>query len=278
MQHNTSSFESNGETLFYQQWQGDEPVRAQVLIAHGYGEHSGRYQPIASALAARGYAVAAMDHRGHGRSSGTRFHFDRFGDAVDDWGRFFDMHKDAHPQSSIFILGHSMGSLIVSTFALQRGHEFEGLIISGSTIDSDKVVNPLVIAAGRIAARIVPRLRLVSVSTMSEICSDPDSVQAFMDDPLTDKKPWRVGIANEMLTASQALRDAAHQIKTPLLILHGQNDPITPASGAEYLYKTATSEDKTLHIYPDETHEPLNGVAKETAWQDVFDWLDAHSQ
>ena len=41
-----------------------------VVIAHGAAEHALRYARFARALADAGYAVAALDHRGHGASCG----------------------------------------------------------------------------------------------------------------------------------------------------------------------------------------------------------------
>ena len=61
---------------FYRHWPVANP-NAVVLLAHGAGEHSGRYAAVADWLNARGIAVIAPDHRGHGQSPGHRAHIDR---------------------------------------------------------------------------------------------------------------------------------------------------------------------------------------------------------
>ena len=52
-------------------WSNDDPDYV-VLIAHGLGEHAGRYGHVAERLVADGAAVYAPDHHGHGRSDGEK--------------------------------------------------------------------------------------------------------------------------------------------------------------------------------------------------------------
>ena len=62
---------SDGIDVSYRRWQAEGEPKAAVLVAHGMSEHSGRYQRLANALTAAGYAVYAPDHRGHGRTSAS---------------------------------------------------------------------------------------------------------------------------------------------------------------------------------------------------------------
>ena len=62
-----------GLDLFCRQWMPmTGPVRGIVFILHGLSEHGGRYRHVAAALTAAGFACYAPDHRGHGKSGGTR--------------------------------------------------------------------------------------------------------------------------------------------------------------------------------------------------------------
>src|SRR5947207_15697829 len=73
MRTTEGTFETiDGLTLYEQAWLPEGTPRAVVVIVHGYAEHSGRYQHVGEALAARGYAVETLDLRGHGRSTGDR--------------------------------------------------------------------------------------------------------------------------------------------------------------------------------------------------------------
>ena len=61
-----------GDRLYYRSWQPDVPPRGQVVLSHGFAEHSGRYEHVAAALLDSELSVWAPDHRGHGRSEGAR--------------------------------------------------------------------------------------------------------------------------------------------------------------------------------------------------------------
>ena len=66
-----------GVEIYWQCWLPDGAARSIVLIAHGAAEHGGRYGWTGEQLAARGHAVYTLDHRGHGRSRGSRAYVDR---------------------------------------------------------------------------------------------------------------------------------------------------------------------------------------------------------
>ena len=57
---------------------------ASVLLVHGLGEHSGRYEHVGDQMAAAGLDVHAYDHRGNGGSGGRRGHVDRWAQQHDD--------------------------------------------------------------------------------------------------------------------------------------------------------------------------------------------------
>src|SRR5947208_5601872 len=87
MEHRTGNFPgAGGVNLFWQAWLPDGAPRGVLALAHGVSEHSGRYAWTGEQLAARGYALYALDHRGHGQSGGSRALIDRVDNAVADLG------------------------------------------------------------------------------------------------------------------------------------------------------------------------------------------------
>jgi len=66
----------------------------------------------------------------------------------------------------------------------------------------------------------------------------------------------------------------AHQIKTPLLLLHGQADPITSWIATQEFYELAGPTDKTLRLYPDFAHETHNERDRHVVLNDITDWLN----
>ena len=91
-----------------------ERAKAVLVIAHGIGEHSGRYAHVADYFTKRNLAVWACDHRGHGKSGGKRGHVDNFDDYLADLGQMIRIAKDHSPGVKTFLLGLSLGGLIAT--------------------------------------------------------------------------------------------------------------------------------------------------------------------
>ena len=102
---------AGGHSLLRRAWLSPDPERV-LLVVHGYGEHSGRYEHVGSWFAARGCAVHAYDQQGHGRSSGPRGHVRRFADFLDDLEVLRQATAAEHPELPLHLVGHSMGGLV----------------------------------------------------------------------------------------------------------------------------------------------------------------------
>ena len=154
-----------------------------VVIAHGAGEHSGRYTHVAQRLVDEGYAVYAIEHRGHGRSQGPRALIDRIDNAVADLDRLVPLASDAHPGAPVFLLGHSMGGTIALSYALAHQERLAGLVLSGPLAALEAV--PAADAdrpPGRCRS-LAPRTPLIAIDS-SLVSRDPAVVSDYRSDPL----------------------------------------------------------------------------------------------
>jgi alpha-beta hydrolase superfamily lysophospholipase len=124
--------------IFYYKWKTLKPLKGIIQLAHGVGEHAGRYQPIASLLQEQGYDVYANDHRIHGKSVKSNDHLgfydgeDYFSDAIFDMRKLSKIIKEEHPNKKIILFGHSMGSLLSREYVTKYGDDLEALILSGT--------------------------------------------------------------------------------------------------------------------------------------------------
>lgn len=266
----------DGLTLYGEHHLPAAEAKASVLLAHGYGEHSGRYQHVIARLVDDGYAVYAIDHRGHGKSEGVRFYCDLMDQFVDDLKLYFDCMKVEQPGKKHFVVGHSMGALISLGFTLRYQDEIDGLVISGAPVNADANVSPAIVALGSVLTRIVPKLHLLPPSPPGILSRDPQIDLAWDADPLTNKKPMRVRLGTEINRMACDVRDHLADLRLPLLILHGADDKLVNPSGSQLAYDKASSPDKTLKLYPGMRHEIMNEIGKEAVLDDILGWLDAH--
>jgi alpha-beta hydrolase superfamily lysophospholipase len=257
-------------------WPLENP-KAAILLIHGIGEHMGRYKHVGEALNAAGYAVAGLDHRGHGRSEGQpRAHVLDMDTYVDDLELLWEKIKAEYPGKPWFVLGHSMGGLIATRFALRHQTEMRGLILSGPALAIHKVTPAPIIQLGKWIAQAAPGLLLVPQIGSKHLTHDPAVNQAYDDDPLNYHGRIRAGMADAFLKGEADVLQRAATLTLPLLLLHGEQDRVVAPIASRLLYEKVGSADKTLKTYPNLKHEIFNDLEKEQVLSEVVAWLDAH--
>lgn len=249
--------------------------RAVAYVCHGHAEHLGRYSHLITALTARGYAVYGQDHRGHGRSSGTRALIMRFDDFVDDFRLLTERAKGEHPGLPQVLIGHSMGGLIAVRYALRYGDDLAALVTSGPALVIDEGISSLSRLVGTVLARLVPAGPLPRGSNDEDLLTtDPEVRRQFGLDPLTHHGATRLRTAAEMLRAGEDARRKLDRIGIPLLAMHGADDKLTFPSGTRALYEGASSADRTLKLWHGLKHEIFNEPNRREVIASMLDWID----
>jgi len=137
MNHHTGQLTSaDGLSLFVQTWIGSDRPQGILLLVHGLGEHSDRYQNYVNYFAPRGYVLCAFDLRGHGRSGGRRVYVDRFQQYVNDLALLVAHIRSSYSSQKPFIMGHILGSLIALSYGLQHPDDIAGVIVTGIALRS----------------------------------------------------------------------------------------------------------------------------------------------
>lgn len=274
-QHETFNFAGlAGCNIFCQSWRPAGEPRAVLLIAHGLAEHSGRYDHVARYFAGRGYAVYALDHRGHGHSEGVRADVVRFEDFITDLKTFLGLVTEREPGKGVFMIGHSMGGAIATLFAARHGSELDGLITSGAGVKVGGDTSPLLIGFSRLVAAVAPRLPVV-VLEAAAVSRDPEVVARYRSDPLNYLGKVRARMGVQLLRGGELALEELSQIELPVLILHGTADRLADPEGSRMIYDGVRSTDKTLKFYDGLYHEIFNEPEQEQVLADVTAWLEA---
>ena len=277
MQHSEGTFSGvRNATIYYQNWLPDGDVKAVLLVVHGLGEHSGRYMNVVNHLVPRGYAVYALDHLGHGKSDGTREYVERFADFTDTLALYYRMVAGWQPGKPVFLVGHSMGGLIATTYLLDHQADFRGAVISAPAIAVGASVSSMTIALGKVAAVLAPKLGVLALD-VNGVSRDPAVVQAYVADPLNFQGKTTARLAAEMLKAMPRVAAEVGTITLPFIVVQGSADRLVDPAGAQMLYDKAGSQDKTIKIYEGLYHEVFNEPEHDQVLTDVAAWLDAHT-
>jgi alpha-beta hydrolase superfamily lysophospholipase len=250
----------------------DAAPPAALVLVHGVGEHSGRYLNLIGPLVKGGHRVYGYDQRGHGRSPGPRVHIGRWSDYRDDLKAFLALVAQHTPGRPIVLYGHSMGSLVVLDYLLQRPGGLAGAIVSGVALQPAGVGKPYQVAMARVLSRVTPRLSVDLGIHADSLTGDAAGLAAATSDPyLTSRATVRWG-AESMATVRRITAQMA-VIDLPLLVLHGGADPLNRPAGAQALVDALPNPDTTLRVYPGVRHEPHNDRGHEQVAADVNAWL-----
>ncbi|MGB5326433.1 MAG: lysophospholipase [Pseudomonadales bacterium] len=274
MAHIETTFAApSGANIYYQAWRPEQP-RAIILIAHGLAEHSARYSAFAEFFNRHGYAVAALDHPGHGRSDGRTGYIDRFDDYLDTFKAFHARIAREHPGLPMILLGHSMGGLIAASYVLKEQRDFCACVLSGPAVRSDAQPPAWQLAILRLVARFAPRFGVLKLDAAG-VSRDEQVVTHYLADPMVYTGKISARLVVEMFDAMQRLEQQAQNISLPLLLLHGGDDKLTAPEGSRLLCEWVCSADKQVKIYPGLYHEIFNEPEREQVMQDVLEWCDA---
>lgn len=247
-----------------------------IIIAHGLSEHSGRYVHVAERFAKAGYHVYSQDHRGHGRSSGARQYIDRDTHFITDLKQHYDRIRRKHRDAQIYMLGHSMGSVISLQFVLTYPDAIEALTVTGTATDVSSTVPTPVRFLGNLVNRMGKGLPISAPGGSEILTRDPDMQQWTDDDALIYRGWTKTGIAGYILDMGEQIQARASEITLPILIMHGEADELTPLSGSQIMFDRVRSEDKTLKIWKEMRHEVLNELEREAVMDLLVDWFDQH--
>ncbi len=261
-----------GPSLYYQSWTPPDHCTAVLLIAHGLAEHSGRYEHFAAFFVARGYAVFALDHIGHGKSDGDRCHIRRFSEYTDGISLLLDRAREKYPETPVILIGHSMGGLIATRFLIEHQAEFAGCVLSGAAIQPAVELSPIQRLTMKFFSRVLPKLRVLQLDA-SEVSRDQAVIDRYRKDPLVFTGKVTARLAQQLISTMTWIEDRLVAIELPMLILHGSADGLTSPEGSKMLHQKISSRNKKLTIYEGLYHEIYNEPEQDKVMTDVADWL-----
>jgi alpha-beta hydrolase superfamily lysophospholipase len=273
---------ADGLRIACARWDTRGPVRAVIQIAHGMGEHTGRYAGTVEALVSAGLTVYASDHRGHGRTAPTAAHLGDFGSGgfdllVEDMLRLSRIARAENPHAPLILLGHSMGSFAAQQYVLDHGGEIGGLVLSGSgALDG----------LARLASSAPPGQNILNAgfeparTPFDWLSRDHAVVDAFIADPLCFPQLQPRSLASFLAAADRladpvSLREIPGSL--PVYLFSGSEDPVgQQLVGVRLLaarYRQAGVRDISIDSYPGGRHEMLNETNRGEVRERLLGWI-----
>ena len=240
-------------------------------VVHGLGEHAGRYERFAKAMAMHGMGTFAVDLRGHGKSPGQRGHVDSWSQWTDDVSAFVE-HVESVAGGEVLPLGHSFGgAAMLSTVLAGKLPRSRRFIVSSAALKVKVEVPAWKIKLGTATSRLIPKLALDNEVDPKLLSRLPEVVEAYRSDPLVHSK-ISSRLYTEWLAATRHILDHAGEIKIPFLILAGTDDGLIDPAGSQELHERAPSMSE-LRLLDGRYHEPFNDRDNEEVFTLITNWL-----
>lgn len=236
--------------------------RAVVVMVHGYAEHCGRYPELTAHLVTRGFAVAALDLRGHGRSGGPRGHCLDFAEFESDVRALVALSEARWPGVPRLLFGHSMGGLIGFLYLMRHPETVRAGALSAPAFRVPELPRLLRLLA-LVLARIAPALSLRTNLDASGLSRDPEVARAYEGDPLVHRRA-SPGFVRALEAAQARAFAEAPRLAVPLLVMQGDADRVVAPDGARDLAARLRGTHE-LVMLPGYYHELLNEPPAERA-------------
>lgn len=295
----------DGKDVFYTHWPiaKGEKLRGVVQIAHGLGEHIGRYDEVALLLNKAGFAVYGNDHRGHGRTADDGKSLGEYAgksfweDGIEDMYEMTELIKSEYPDAPFILLGHSLGSLLGRGYIARYGSKVDAVIISG-TAGYIKILGPAGVGITNLLVRFrgsTAKSPLIESfffdqfnrkfkpnrTKLDWLSRDEQQVDKFDKDPLRSEK-FHIGIlqgaamAGKMANAPETLKKTPKDL--PMYFFSGDQDPVGEmGAGVKRVYQDYQKigiKNLTLKLYPGGRHEMFNEINRKEVVTDMMDWIN----
>lgn len=247
--------------------------RARILVAHGLGEHGGRYAAFAGRLNAWGFAVYAHDHFGHGRSPGKRGVLPSADALIDDMAVVVDwLRGTACDPTPLVLLGHSMGGLLAARFVVMRKRPVDALVLSSPALATHMGSSQRLLA--KVLARVAPNVVVGNGLDVARISHDPAQVAAYRADALVHDR-ISARLAHAIATGGEAVLAAAATWSVPTLLLHAGDDALVDADGSRAFARRAPAGIVQAREFPGLYHELFNEADPAPVYDALAAWLHA---
>ncbi len=263
---------SQCNTLFFGSYFQPETVKAVVVLIHGMGEHSKRYEKdVIPYFNQNSIAVLTYDQFGHGKTLGKRGHNPSFEAVLDCVHFMLEKAKELFGDKPTFLYGHSMGGNVAINFGLRRENSLTGIIATSPFLRLAFEPPAWKLFLGKIMLKIAPSMTMNSGLEVAAISRDKNEIEAYKNDPLVHDKVSGNYSLVFMETGEWAIKNA-QKLKLPMLLLHGTGDRLTNYKASEEFEKNA-NKNVNLKLYEGAYHELHHDYVKQEVLKDIVTWI-----
>jgi len=261
------------DTKFYGKYFQPKNVKAVIVLVHGMGEHSKRYERfVIPFFNQNSLGVITYDQFGHGLTEGIRGHNPGFEAVLDCVDTVINKALEVFGKKPIFLYGHSMGGNVVINYALKRNNNLKGIIVTSPFLRLAFTPPGWKIFLGKVLQKIMPSITMGNEVDVEALSRDKNEVELYKNDPLVHDKVSPNYSIVFMETGEWAIENA-DKLNIPMLLMHGTGDKLTSWKASEEL-RDKGSKNVELFLFKDAYHELHNELVKNEVIEKMIDWTN----
>lgn len=263
--------DTKGFKFFVRIWSPESPPKGIIFLLHGLSDHGNRFAHVAEAFVKEGFIFFAPDLRGNGNTKGIRGHIKSINQVMDDIDELILFAKETNPNLPLYIFAQSMGGNLALNYILRKPELVKAAVVSSPWLKLSNKLPFFKMIFGKILSKILPWLTQKNGLKSSDLCQDQYICDAYDNDPLIH---WKISLSAFFVIkkAGEWATQNAHNLQTPLLLLHSKSDAITSYSATEEFFKNA-GEKAEFRSYTGLFHELHNETSRPEILAGEVNWI-----
>lgn len=254
----------------------ENKIQNGLLIVHGIGEHTSRYENQSNFFTKKGFFCCGVDLPGFGKSDGKRGDISDFSIVVDILDETLKFIKSKIPSSAkIGILGHSMGALFTLGYIWRRKNDFDFAWISSPLIEPMYNVNKLNSILLPLIGKVFPHIVISTPVNPPALSRDKEEIKKYITDPLIHNK-MSLGLGLVVISEAKQLFQNQLAKKLKLIITHGSKDILCPPKYSKKYFDYLDLKNKQYTILDGFLHETFNDIGKEKVYEILDEWYNKY--
>ena len=262
----------HGNKIFIRSWLPKQKAKKCILVIHGLGEHSGRYEDFGLNLIKKNIGIYSFDLPGHGKSDGKKGHIKKFSEFLNATEQSLIHIRRNHLDCPIILFGHSLGGLIALNFLIDReSREIESAIISSPWIKLAIEVPKYLLNIQKVFKNIFPSLTLNNRINPSDLSKDHTIINKYINDRKVHDR-ISLKLYSEVMDSIKVVKEKSNKIKIKTLIYHGKNDRLISYLGSDEISKKISNTE--FYLLNNVFHEPHNDIEKDLVFNKIYKFLE----
>jgi alpha-beta hydrolase superfamily lysophospholipase len=256
-------------------WEPSQP-RAVMLALHGAMAHGGDY--VTPALYFRNHDIATVSFDMCGHDGKRRADIPDFDIFLDEAELFLHWVKKHYPGLPVFIMGHSMGSLIATRFGLERlgrNDEVKGFILSSPYYVNAVKISAILQKMSGALARLLPKMK-VPLASFTDVLTHDAAITArhhLDENDGVRATELTVRFGHALSEAQKGLAEKMPTWRYPIYAVVAGDDKLADSSVAEAMLMTIDGNLLRYNFQPQNYHENFNETNREEIFADILGWL-----